>query len=360
MDSERKNMHLYDLEELDALPKIKNLSQKEARKVSWKVQGKGRKKGIKLDEQREMQEMLRQDDNKSSMQLTYQAARHEQEWLLGSLGAFYEQQWFSDVLRIVKGGKEASVYQCAASPHLNAAYLAAKVYRPRKFRNLKNDHMYRDGRFDLDSEGNQIINGGMLHAIRKKTEYGLELLHTSWIEYEYKALQTLYEAGADVPKPYASGGNSILMEYIGGDDLAAPTLNTVNLDKGEGRRLFKRTIENIEIMLKNNLVHSDLSAYNILYWDGQIVLIDFPQVVQPGSNRSAYPIFKRDVMRVCEYFQRQGVSSEPGRLASELWKGAGLQTRPEIHPRLLDDQDEADRRFWQQTIDEAAPGEGES
>jgi RIO kinase 1 len=348
MDSKHDNLDFYDLEELDILPKIKNLPQKETRLVRRKGKGRSRKQGKNPEVEKEVLEMLQQDDNQSSMQLTYKAARHEQEWLLGSLGGFYEQQWFSDILRLVKGGKEASVYQCSANPQLEADYLAAKVYRPRKFRNLKNDHLYRDGRADLDSDGNQIINGGMLHAIRKKTEYGLELLHTSWIEYELKALRRLYDAGADVPKPYASGSNSILMEYIGGDDFPAPTLNTVKLERGEARRLFGRTIDNIKLMLENQLVHSDLSAYNILYWEGEIVLIDFPQVTQPGGNRSAYLIFQRDVRRICEYFASQGVDTDPVRLASDLWKGAGYRTRPDIHPRLLDDQDEGDRRYWQQ------------
>jgi RIO kinase 1 len=345
--SEHKQLD-FDFDEIEYLPKIKNLSPKEARGASRKIKGKGRKKQNKQAAEKDLVEMLQQDDSQSTLQFTYQAARHEEEWLLGSLGSFYEQQWFNDVLRMVKGGKEASVYQCTANPQLETEFLAAKVYRPRKFRNLKNDHLYRDGRADLDADGNQIINGGMLHAIRKRTDYGLELLHTSWIEYEVKALQVLHEAGADVPQPYASGSNAILMEYIGGEDMPAPTLNSVRLERNEARRLFKRTLDNIETMLSKGLVHSDLSAYNILYWEGEIVLIDFPQVIQPDTNRSAYPIFQRDVRRVCEYFQRQGISSEPGKLAADLWRGAGYRTSPDIHPRLLDEQDERDRRYWQQ------------
>jgi hypothetical protein len=32
------------------------------------------------------------------------------KWLTTSLGGFYEEHWFDDVVRMVKGGKEASVY----------------------------------------------------------------------------------------------------------------------------------------------------------------------------------------------------------------------------------------------------------
>ncbi len=47
------------------------------------------------------------------------------------------------------------------------------------------------------------------------------------------------------------------------------------------RPLYERLLRNIEIMLEHGIVHGDLSAYNVLYWEGQITLIDFPQVVSP-------------------------------------------------------------------------------
>src|SRR5687768_4268045 len=50
-----------------------------------------------------------QDDSSRSFNFTYQAARFEEWWLLESLGDFYEHKWISDVLRRLKGGKEASV-----------------------------------------------------------------------------------------------------------------------------------------------------------------------------------------------------------------------------------------------------------
>ena len=87
------------------------------------------------------------------------------------------------MVSLIKGGKEATVYLCAAHPTTGTDYLAAKVYRPRIFRNLKNDAVYQEGRRKLDSSGNEITDDGMLHAIRKKTQYGWELTHTSWIEY---------------------------------------------------------------------------------------------------------------------------------------------------------------------------------
>ena len=291
--------------------------------------------------------------NQESFDFTYNASRHEREWIVRSLGDFYENRWIDDVLTLLKGGKEASVYLCAANPTTPAGeHLAAKVYRPRMFRNLKNDHLYREGRLNLDADGNEILDGGMQHAMHKRSAYGLELLHGSWIMHEYQTLQLLHAAGADVPKPYTCGNNAILMEYIGDPGMPAPTLNTVELGPAEADRLFKRLLRNVALLLSQGRIHGDLSAYNILYWEGEITLIDFPQALHPDQNRNAYPIFERDITRVCEYFTRQGVAAEPRRIAAELWVAHGRKLRPDVHPRLLDDQDEADLRYWRSQQEE--------
>ena len=181
--------------------------------------------------------------------MTYKAARHEAVWLESSLEYFFQHKWFDDVLRMVKGGKEASVYLCQGNATTGEEYLAAKVYRPRLFRNLRNDWLYREGRSNLDESGREITNKGMLHAMRKRTEYGRELLHTSWLEHEYQTLTILHEAGADVPRPFASGSNAILMSYYGDEVMGAPTLNDVSLPAGEARRCSTGCIHNIDLML---------------------------------------------------------------------------------------------------------------
>jgi len=278
---------------------------------------------------------------------TYQPSRHESAWLMSSLGEFYDQQWFDDILMMVKGGKEASVYLCKANANVGVPYLAAKVYRPRRFRNLKKDHIYREGRAQVESDGRVILDDGMLHAMSQRTAYGMLLLHESWLGSEYKTLQLLAEAGADIPRPYASGANAILMDYIGDESMAAPTLNSVNLDPAEARVLFERVMFNIELCLKAGRIHADLSAYNILYWDGAITLIDFPQAIHPDENRNAYRIFQRDVLRVCEYFNSQGVHSDPSALAKKLWLSQGRRIVSEIDPHYLDPDKEEDRKVWE-------------
>jgi len=290
--------------------------------------------------------LSRQDDSSRSFKYTYKAARFEEWWLLESLGAFYEHKWIDDVLRRLKGGKEASVYLCRGNASTEPL-VTAKVYRPRSLRNLKNDGIYRTGRTDLDEDGNAIVKLADVHAIHSRSRYGEELRHQSWIAYEFQTLEMLHEAGADVPKPYAMEKNAILMEYIGDDGNAAPTLNNVRLARGEARGLFDRLILNLNLLLDNDRIHGDLSAYNILYWEGDITLIDFPQVVHPGKNPSAWVIFLRDVTRICQYFTSQGVKTDAHKLASELWTAHGHKVVEEVEPSHLDADDPNDRKLWE-------------
>lgn len=257
----------------------------------------------------------------AGFQITYQPARFEAVWLLDSLRIFYDQSLIVDVLSQVKGGKEASVYLCQAHPGTGLDLIAAKVYRPRRFRNLSNDAMYREGREILSSEGGIVKrrDSRSMRAMKKKTGFGEELLHGSWLMYEHGTLQKLHGLGAAVPKPIATGSNALLMEYVGDEQMAAPILHSVRLEPDERQPLFAEVIRNIELMLKHELIHGDLSAFNILYWEGGVKLIDFPQVTMAVSNRNAYNIFRRDVTRVCEYFRGQGVRCNAKELTDKLW-----------------------------------------
>ena len=67
-------------------------------------------------------------------------------------------------------------------------------------------------------------------------------------------------------QPFAAADNAILMDYWGDEHMAAPTLNTVALELDEAESLFMEVMSNVELMLQNDLIHGDLSAYNILYW----------------------------------------------------------------------------------------------
>jgi RIO kinase 1 len=265
-------------------------------------------------------ELAEEDDTlETGFETSYHPAKYEREWMTQALGPFYVMGDITDVLRLVKGGKEASVYMCAADPGLGEDYLAAKVFRPRRFRALRNDAVYRHGRAALEADGSEMRDRRGLHAMHKGTDTGKEMRQTSWLAHEFVALGKLHSLGLDVPKPIASGHNSILMTYIGDASMPAPTLNTVDLQLREARELFDRLVWNVDVMLANEMIHGDLSAYNVLYWHGTATIIDFPQVVSPYENPSAESIFRRDVHRLCEYFVTQGVSRDSKRIADDLW-----------------------------------------
>ena len=130
------------MEDLEELPAIRNLAR----------QRRGQKKDPRYVLKRPPPEVAAlvaaQKETPDEFEFSYHASRHEREWITNSLGEFYEHKWLDDVLRLIKGGKEAHVYQCTADPlvtGLDQPYVAAKIYRPRRFRNLKNDHVYKEG-----------------------------------------------------------------------------------------------------------------------------------------------------------------------------------------------------------------------
>jgi RIO kinase 1 len=261
------------------------------------------------------------DDTEGGFNPSFSGSKHEREWIFTYLGPFYHDNVILDVLKQVKGGKEATVYCCQAHPATGQDLIAAKVYRPQMFRNLRNDAMYREGRAVLDESGKAVWGGREYRAMAKKTRFGQDLRHLAWLTNEYETLQALHAAGADVPRPFAFSENAILMEYLGTPEWPAPVLQQVTLAPEEARPLFDRLLWNVELMLfDHNRVHGDLSAHNVLYWQGQATIIDFPQAVGAYQNPHAEELLARDVERLCQYFARFGVSTNAAGLARDLWK----------------------------------------
>ncbi len=245
---------------------------------------------------------------------TFRPGRHEEEWLHSSLSEFFETGLVTDILSSVRGGKEATVYCCRGGPSTGSRLIAAKIYRPRKLRNLRNDAVYRVGRQILDHSGKAMrANNQRLHrAIRQRTSVGKQMRHTSWLMHEYRAMRTLHSAGGDLPTPIDAGTNAILMDFIGDEDGAAPTLNRVRFDgsdRSEVDRLLSEVLGNVEVLLQHGMVHGDLSAYNLMYYENRCWLIDFPQVVDVFENPNAQQLLERDVERVWRWFRRRGATA---------------------------------------------------
>jgi RIO kinase 1 len=109
------------------------------------------------------------------------------------------------------------------------------------------------------------------------------------------------------------------MEYVGDEVRGAPVLQTLSLEPEEARGLFVRLVRSVEILLRCFRVHADLSAYNVLYWEGDVWLIDLPQCVDAMRHPEAFSLFRRDIDRLCGYFGRQGLEVDATDLAIRLW-----------------------------------------
>lgn len=244
---------------------------------------------------------------------------YERQWVIDSVAPFYHDNVITDVTRRVKAGKEANVYCCTGNPATGLPLLAAKLYRPRILRTLKNDAIYKAGRMLRGEDGKLLKGRREKLALRQKSRFGRQVDSAWWIGNEFRAQQTLFDAGADVPQPVAHAGNTILMAYIGDEDLPAPPLSDVTLKAAEAQTFFDLAMENVALMLDNHVVHGDLSAYNILMWQDAIQIIDFPQIVDARLNPYAFTLLVRDITRLVDYFGRFGVEADPLRLADDLW-----------------------------------------
>jgi hypothetical protein len=57
------------------------------------------------------------------------------------------------------------------------------------------------------------------------------------------------------------------------------------------------------------------------------------------------------VLRVCEYFTSQGVRVQARKLAADLWWAHQRHMVPDVHPGLLDAENEKDRVYWRRWMD---------
>ena len=220
--------------------------------------------------------------------------------------------YVSEVLGMINDGKEATVYLCRARPEAtDAEFVAAKMYRARKFRAFATESTY------INPE--KVRDRRMRKAIQQRTRRGRDAAHQHWIEREWNALETLHTAGASVPRPYMRCGDGILMEYLGRGDTRAPALIELALSREEAQRVLPLVLRDVEILLACGLVHGDLSAYNILYLDDTPRLIDLPQALRIDDADDPWPLFLRDMTNVCDYFIRRGVEVDALDVALRLW-----------------------------------------
>lgn len=135
-----------------------------------------------------------------------------------------------------------------------------------------------------------------------------------WAQKEYKNLHSAYEAGVSVPKPVAVRNNVLIMEFIGKDGVSAPLLRETMLKNPD--KTFRQIIANVKrLYRKAELVHADLSEYNIMMWKGKPILFDVSQAVSK-EHPMATDFLRRDLENISRYFKRLGVAVPP---AEELF-----------------------------------------
>ena len=220
------------------------------------------------------------------------------------------------VVARINDGKEATVSRCAAQPGAALPYLAAKMYRARKFRAFRTDARYTADR--------PVRDRRLAKAMRQRTRKGAVASQLQWVDQEWQLLNTLSGAGVAVPVPMAHCAAGILMEFIGAASAPAPMLSEVRLDEAAALVVWSQLRVDVATMLRCGYVHGDLSPYNVLLADGRPRIIDLPQAV--GVNApSAFACLERDVGNLARYFMRSGLVIDTTDVVIELWQRNAYQ-----------------------------------
>ena len=228
-----------------------------------------------------------------------------------TLRQYFDDGTIDGYERVLSEGKEAVVHVVSKNKNGGRQYYAAKVYKKREERGFKN-------RADYFVTQNLYKRRALL-AISKKTRFGLAVEEGAWQNRETTYLAELLAAGADVPALVKAGQGSFIMEYLG--DGVERALKLVEAKDGikDPRGVFARVMRNIELFLRCNIVHGDLSAYNVLYHRGRVVVIDFPQASDPRRNPNAQALLLRDIRNICAFFAKCGVAAAPDAIFEDMW-----------------------------------------
>lgn len=195
----------------------------------------------------------------------------------------------------ISTGKEGNVFR-AVTP--NKKLVAVKIYRisTATFKHISS-YILGDPRFKS------------IHKSRKDIIY-------AWTQKEYKNLQRLETADVRVPKPVVCLNNVLVMQYIGEKNKPAPLLKDVVLEGP--KEIFDELISFISKMYKKaEMVHGDISAYNVLMHRGKPYLIDLGQGVlleHPQSDE----FLRRDIHNVVNYFKKYNIKVDEKKIYKKI------------------------------------------
>jgi RIO kinase 1 len=109
--------------------------------------------------------------------------------------------------------------------------------------------------------------------------------------------------------------------------VAAPRLAELRPTGDELVELWHQLVAALDLLASQGLTHGDLSAYNLLVHNGQVMLIDLPQIVDVVANPRGPEFLARDVSNVMGWFRSRGLPeslADAGELTNELLIAAGL------------------------------------
>jgi RIO kinase 1 len=199
------------------------------------------------------------------------------------------------IFGVVKAGKEARVYW---GKNKEGKELAIKIY-------LTVSAEFRKGMLKY-IEGDPRFKG-----VKRDTRS----LIFAWAQKEFKNLEQAIAAKVRVPKPIAVKNNVLIMEFIGRNGVSAPSLKEQYPKNPE--KIYKTLISYLKRLYQRaELVHGDLSEYNIMIWKGCPIIFDMSQAV-PLSHPMASFLLNRDIANINRFFSRLGVEVLP---AEEVYR----------------------------------------
>ena len=227
-----------------------------------------------------------------------------------SLQTLLTEGIIDEVLGQLKSGKEAEVWLVRRAEEI----LAAKIYKEREHRSFKNNAEYKEGR--------HVRNTRTQRAMDKGSRFGREAEEAEWKAAEADALFTLHAAGARVPRPVMFFEGVLLMDVVvDPEGHAAPRLVDAQIPREKGLAMYEELRMQAVRLLCADLIHGDLSEFNVLLaWDGPTI-IDFPQVISAAQNSRAEHFFKRDLDNLRRFFS--GIDPAVGEResdADEIWR----------------------------------------
>lgn len=185
----------------------------------------------------------------------------------------------------ISTGKEANVYEALGADE----EVAVKIYRinASDFRDMR-EYLIGDPRFEeLGGDKKRVV--------------------LAWTRKEFANLNRARKAGVRVPKPIAVERNVLVMEYIATNGERAKRLNEVHIENPE--TAYNVVREYMHRLNEAGLVHGDLSEYNIVFHDGQLVFLDMGQAVTVHHPNSG-EFLQRDCENVANFFARQGLETD--------------------------------------------------